>query len=241
MTRRFGDLHHLGRAPAASQRRGDQDWDPSHRRRMLAHTRTTRRIPIHGCSSRRCEADIARIHPAQGRGMHRSASRRRLGFLKVRGSVRALRPSRSRADVGAGRSSDFRAGAPGLLIDPAPIRGRRDNGKRGAEPLGTRLQRRDRSGFTPDSLFAGRRRPRRPATHTRSNRDETARASGCQMGKRDGVRSLVHQIRNDDPPEQEAAGSLGSGSHDTRVFSWISWISCSNLGSLIHFRGPVDR
>ena len=65
-------------------------------------------------------------------------------------------------------------GLPAFSSVRPQFRGRRDNGKRGAEPLDARLQRRDRSGFTPDSLFAGRRRPRRPATRTRSIRDHTA-------------------------------------------------------------------
>jgi hypothetical protein len=124
--------------------------------------------------------------PATGQEARSPKPRRRLRFLGVTGSIRALRPSRSRADVGAGRSSDSRAGAPGLLIERAATRGRLDNGERGAEPLNTRLQRRDRSGFTPDSLFADRRRPRRPATCTRCIGDHTARASGCQSPERSG-------------------------------------------------------
>ena len=60
--------------------------------------------------------------PARGRGDARQRDRRTAPVPRgVKGSIRAPRPSRGRADVGAGRSSDSRAQAPGLLIEPASV------------------------------------------------------------------------------------------------------------------------
>ena len=65
-----------------------------------------------------------------------------------------------------------------------------------------RLQRRDRSGFTPDSLFAVRRRPRRPATRTRSIGDHTGKAARCQIR---GARTPDSRPRIEETPMRSTA------------------------------------
>ena len=135
LPRRLGDLDHVGRSSAAHECRCDQDRSARHRGAALARTRTTLHIPNSWMFQPDSAKPTSYVPPGTGHGrMQRSASRRRLGFLGVRGSVRALRPSRSRADVGVGRSSDFRAGAPGLLIDPASIEAGSTMAKEGRSP-----------------------------------------------------------------------------------------------------------
>jgi hypothetical protein len=91
-----------------------------------------------------------RFQSSQGSAqMHRRRARSsRVDCLGI------ARPARSVTRMGAGRSSDSRARIACLLIDPIPHR--LDRQWRGMRlPSGARSQRRGRSGFAPDSLFAG--------------------------------------------------------------------------------------
>jgi hypothetical protein len=131
------------------------------------------------------EADGRRTTLCGAGGVHSSKPRCRLRFLGVTG----VRPWRSVPRGVAPTSVLVGLLTPELglpAFSSSGPQGRLDNGRRGEEPLGTRLQRRDRSGFTPDSLFAGRRRPRPPATNTRSSGDHTATTFGCQIPAKSG-------------------------------------------------------
>ena len=118
----LGDLAHIGRTNRNRLRAAMSRANPQPRRlARAAQQRNAGADPIHGSTSR--SAGRALRTTRRGAVRVRAASRPggRLRFLGVKGSVRAPRPSRGRADVGAGRSSDSRAGAPGLLIGPALV------------------------------------------------------------------------------------------------------------------------
>jgi hypothetical protein len=87
----------------------------------------------------------------------------RLGVPIKRILSENARPAQGVVRIDAGRSSDFRAGVSSLLIGRI-CHNPTNNGIRGVTPVNARLPRRGRSGFAPDSLFAGLGRLPSPAT-----------------------------------------------------------------------------
>ncbi len=104
------------------------------------------------------------------------------------------RPAQSVTQMGAGRSSDLRARIACLLTDPIPHR--LDRQWRGMRlPSGARSQRRGRTGFAPDSLFAGpgrlpsrppapRDKPDHKARQSTMSRSRTGKLPGCRRPDR---------------------------------------------------------
>jgi hypothetical protein len=111
---------------------------------------------------------------------------------KIRGLIRSRPSLEGENRMDAGRSSDSRAGVSGLLIGPPGDSDGPTMATRGVTPVNARSPRRGRSGFAPDSLFAGLGRlPGRPPAS--SDVDESYRAGNDHVKKPDQPPGAVAQ------------------------------------------------